>query len=64
MFTDLRAEGHINANDDDIDFLVSFITLFGRFWISEATIFDKSPDVTQAIKPVSYTHLDVYKRQR
>ncbi|MBK6364804.1 MAG: TetR/AcrR family transcriptional regulator [Saprospiraceae bacterium] len=50
MFTDLRAEGHINANDDDIDFLVSFITLFGRFWISEATIFDKSPDVTQAIK--------------
>jgi AcrR family transcriptional regulator len=50
IFSDLRAKGHINANDDDIDFLVSFITLFGRFWISEATIFNKSPDAAQAIK--------------
>lgn len=50
ILSDLKTAGQLKANDDDIDFLVSFITLFGRFWISEATIFNKSPNAEKTIK--------------
>lgn len=50
LFKDLRTAGQINANEEDITFLVSYITLFGRFWISEATLFEKSPDKEKTIR--------------
>ncbi len=50
IFEDLKNAGYITVKDEDIKFLISFMTLFGRFWISEATLFNKSPDQEQAIK--------------
>ena len=50
IFEDLHLAGQISVTAEDISFLVSYITLFGRFWISEATLFNKSPDKEQIIK--------------
>lgn len=50
IFKGLDAAGQLSLNDEDIGFLVSYITLFGRFWISEATLFNKSPDKKQSIR--------------
>jgi AcrR family transcriptional regulator len=44
IFKDLGQSGQLALKEDDISFLVSFITLFGRFWISEATLFNRNPD--------------------
>jgi AcrR family transcriptional regulator len=49
IFAGLQAEGQINISGKDIEFLLSFITLFGRFWLSEATIFEKSPEREKTI---------------
>ncbi len=49
IFDDLNLAGQIRATEEDVSFLISFITLFGRFWISEATMFHKSPDKVQTI---------------
>ncbi|PHN04312.1 TetR/AcrR family transcriptional regulator [Flavilitoribacter nigricans] len=50
IFEDLHLAGQISVTAEDISFLVAHITLFGRFWISEATLFNKSPDKAQVIK--------------
>lgn len=50
IFEKLDQAGHINVTDADISFLVSHMTLFGRFWIFEATIFNKSPEKEPTIK--------------
>lgn len=50
IFTSLRAAGQLDTDDEGIDFLVSYMTLFGRFWISEAALFHQSPDTAQAIR--------------
>lgn len=44
IFQKLRAAGQLSVTEEDIDFLIAYITLFGRFWITEATLFNKSPD--------------------
>jgi AcrR family transcriptional regulator len=44
IFTGLKDAGQISVNEEDIEYLISHITLFGRFWLSEATLFEKSPD--------------------
>ncbi|MCB0663653.1 MAG: TetR/AcrR family transcriptional regulator [Saprospiraceae bacterium] len=49
MFRQLCDVGHLKANEDEILFLVSFITLFARFWISEATLFNRNPDSDKTI---------------
>lgn len=49
MFEELRAAGQLELSDEDVRFLVSYITLFARFWISEATLFDRSPDLEKTI---------------
>jgi hypothetical protein len=50
MFRDLAAAGQLVLQEDDIAFLVSYITLFARFWVSEATLFNKSPDEAATIR--------------
>jgi AcrR family transcriptional regulator len=50
IFQELDAAGQLRVNEEDISFLVAYITLFGRFWISEATLFNKSPDKYQTIR--------------
>jgi AcrR family transcriptional regulator len=50
IFRGLDAAGQLSVNDEDINFLVAYITLFARFWISEATLFNKSPDKHQTIR--------------
>lgn len=50
IFQELDAAGQLRVNEEDIAFLVAYITLFGRFWISEATLFNKSPDKYQTIR--------------
>ncbi|MEM7102927.1 MAG: TetR/AcrR family transcriptional regulator [Bacteroidota bacterium] len=49
IFEGLHAAEQVSITEEDISFLVSYITLFGRFWISEATLFSKSPDKAQII---------------
>lgn len=49
IFIALHDAGQLNLRDEDVSFLVSFITLFGRFWITEATLFDKSPNPEEVI---------------
>lgn len=46
----LGKAGHLQVDDKDVTFMVSFITLFGRFWITEATLFNKSPDKNEIIE--------------
>jgi AcrR family transcriptional regulator len=36
IFSDLSSANQLKTEPDDIDFLVSFVTLFGRFWVMEA----------------------------
>lgn len=55
IFTGLGQAGQLHVNDEDISFLVSFITVFGRFWIAEATLFNKTPHKDQAIR--RYLHI-------
>jgi len=50
IFKNLNAAGQLSVNEEDIAFLVSYITLFGRFWISEATLFNKSPEKKKTIQ--------------
>lgn len=50
MFEALRNACQLEASNDDITFLVSFISLFGRFWISEATLFNNTPDKMETIE--------------
>lgn len=50
FFRELDAAGHLVLTDEDVDFLVAYITLFGRFWISEATLFNKSPEKGPTIR--------------
>ncbi|QQS31171.1 MAG: TetR/AcrR family transcriptional regulator [Sphingobacteriales bacterium] len=44
IFKTLIEAGQIQSTDEDIAFLVSLLTLIGRFWIQEATLFNHSPD--------------------
>ncbi len=41
IFEGLSHAGQLKLDDSDIGFLVSYISLFGRFWISEALLFDR-----------------------
>lgn len=50
IFKDLNTAGYIKVTDGDISFLVSHITLVGRFWIYEATLFNKSPEKEPTIQ--------------
>ncbi|WP_375583213.1 TetR family transcriptional regulator [Cyclobacterium xiamenense] len=50
IFQGLDAAGQLRVNGEDIAFLVAHITLFGRFWISEATLFTKFPDKNKTIR--------------
>ena len=50
IFQELGTAGQLRVSEEDIAFLVSYITLFGRFWISEATLFNRSPDKYQTIR--------------
>lgn len=59
IFGDLHEAGQLTLAEGDITFLVSYITLFARFWISEATLFNKSPEKQQTI---TY-YLDLLARQ-
>ena len=45
----LGKTGHLKVDAKDVSFLVSFITLFGRFWITEATLVNKSPNKDEII---------------
>ncbi len=38
IYTDLAKAGELKLAEGDIEFLISFITLFGRFWMMEASI--------------------------
>lgn len=59
ILTSLGNAGHLHVDDKDISFLLSFITLFGRFWITEATLFDKSPNKDEVIDH----YLSLFARQ-
>ncbi|RMG56354.1 MAG: TetR/AcrR family transcriptional regulator [Bacteroidetes bacterium] len=50
IFRELEAAGQLRVDEKNIDFLVAYITLFGRFWISEATLFNRSPDKHKTIR--------------
>ncbi len=50
IFKELNAAGQIKTSDEDISFLVSYMTLTGRFWIYEATLFNKSPEKEPTMK--------------
>lgn len=50
IFSSLGKAGQLRVDDEDISFLVSYITLFGRFWITEATLFNKSPNKDEVIQ--------------
>jgi AcrR family transcriptional regulator len=49
IFSGLNEAGQLNTGEKDTEFLVSYITLFGRFWLSEATLFEKSPEMGKTI---------------
>lgn len=38
IFQELAESGELNLREGDIEFLISFMTLFGRFWLLEASI--------------------------
>lgn len=54
IFSDLTKNGFLRCQDADIEFLISFTTLFGRFWISEATLFNRSPEKEKTIAHYMY----------
>jgi AcrR family transcriptional regulator len=49
IFTDLVHFKEIMASGTEVDFLVSFISLFGRFWIQEAFLLQKVRDKHEVI---------------
>lgn len=49
MLRELGGIGQLDLTKEDIQFLVSFISLFGRFWIMEAFISDRNRKKTQVI---------------
>jgi AcrR family transcriptional regulator len=59
ILTSLSNAGHLQVDEKDISFLLSFITLFGRFWITEATLFDKSPNKEEVVEH----YLSLFARQ-
>ena len=59
IFRELRESNHLQVSDEDIEFLVAHIALVGRFWIYEATLFDKSPNQESTVKH----YLDLLARQ-
>ena len=50
IFKELHTAGHLKLSEEDVRFLVFHMTLAGRFWIYEATLFDKSPDRDSTVK--------------
>jgi AcrR family transcriptional regulator len=50
IFKELVEKNELDANEEDIDFLVNFISLFGRFWIQEAFLLEKNQDKEKAIQ--------------
>ncbi len=59
ILTSLGNAGHLQVDEKDISFLLSFITFFGRFWITEATLFDKSPNRDEVVEH----YLSLFARQ-
>ncbi len=55
IFRLLENSGHLKLKGDDVSFLVAYMTLFGRFWITEATLFNKVPKSDEVIS--HYIHL-------
>lgn len=49
ILEDLVQHGHLKASASDIDFLVSFITMFGRFWLVESLLDGRKQDADQLI---------------
>ncbi len=41
IFTDLTLHHQLQTDPSDVEFLISYMTLFGRFWISEAILVHK-----------------------
>lgn len=50
IFEELHRAEQLTVREADISFLVSFITLFARFWITEAMLFNKSPEREPTIR--------------
>ena len=46
IFNQLKIAGELKLGEEDVAFMVNFMTLFGRFWILEAAVShsDKSPE--------------------
>lgn len=59
IFRNLEKSGQIKANDEDVKFLVSFMTLFGRFWIQEAFLLPRN----QSQKSIISHYLGMLKHQ-
>lgn len=49
IFQSLHVSGALDLSEADIAFLVDFMSLFGRFWISEALLFNEQPDETSEV---------------
>lgn len=49
ILQDLCDNGHIEVNAQDIEFLVSFISMFGRFWLVESLLDGKGEDAESII---------------
>lgn len=50
IFTGLVVHHQIKASESDIEFLVSFMTLFGRFWISEAFLVRQEREENEVVQ--------------
>jgi AcrR family transcriptional regulator len=50
IFRGLAQAGHLDLKTGDVEFFVSFMTLFGRFWISEATLLNKNREAREAVQ--------------
>lgn len=59
IFRKLEQAGQIKADDGDIKFLVSFMTLFGRFWIQEAFLLPRN----QSQKSIISHYLSMLEHQ-
>jgi AcrR family transcriptional regulator len=59
IFTDLVAHDYLKASESGIDFLVSFISLFGRFWIQEVFLLQTENDEEKIIRH----YLKILKKQ-
>lgn len=49
IFKELAKNNQLDLAYKDVEFLVSYMTLFGRFWISEAFLLEKERDEDEAI---------------